>query len=282
LFIDKQHQQKFNKDGFIHLKNILKTETVNKLSELYLTINEQQNFEQTDFYINTICFKDTELRKQVINQIYEIVLPTLPGFINTEKTNFPRSGGFCINPANSNVGCRAHQDPTSIDELQSYSMTIWISLIDMTTENGCLHVIPGSHLWGNIHRSLSLKWAFDEYIDYLQSISTPIYTKAGDILCFDNSIIHSSSANKTNQTRLAINIPAIPKGHSMINYYPHKSILSNNKADVYNIDENYFLNESFYERPSEKYPLIKTIQVDNFYTQKNIDQMNRQYNSELQ
>ncbi len=277
LFTTDAQQKQFAEEGFVHLKNVLTQDELNSLLSLYARISGKDTFEQTDYYVNTICFKDTDLRKEVVDNIYKHVPDILSRFMYTDLAQTPMSGGFCINPAHSRVGCRPHQDPTAVDELESYSMTVWISLNDMTTGNGCMHIIPGSHLWGNIHRSMSIKWALDDYTDYLQSIATPVPTKAGDIICFDNSVIHSSTNNQTDYTRLAINIPVFPKGYPMYNYFPHHALFYHNKADLYHIDEDYFLNESFYERPSSKYPLVKTVKLDNYYNEKNIEMLMQQY-----
>ncbi|MBK7503759.1 MAG: phytanoyl-CoA dioxygenase family protein [Bacteroidetes bacterium] len=52
-------------------------------------------------------------------------------------------------------------------EVEFYSMSMWISLTDMNAQNGCLHIIPGSHLWGNLCRNINYTWAFNDYNDKL-------------------------------------------------------------------------------------------------------------------
>lgn len=280
LFINENYQRNFNTFGFVKINNAIGSNTIKKLLDVFSDLQNKPNYENTDFYINSISFKDNNLRKEIVERIYKIVTPYLSNIIIENNSCLPRNGGFCINPPNSKIGCQAHQDPTAINELETYSFTIWISLDDMNIDNGCLHLIPGSHLWGNIHRSMSIKWAFDDYTEYLQEISIPVPTKAGDIICFDNSIIHYSSRNMTNKFRLAVNIPVYPKEFEMLNYYPRNSILNLCKrADVYYINEDYFLDESFYNRPSSKFSYVNTIKLDNSYTKADINKLIQEFNT---
>lgn len=273
LFSDSDIHRSFEKNGYVHLKNAISLSQINELLQLYAEIKMQPSFEVTDYYINSISFKDTALRKYIIDNTFRIIHPALPKFMDTEKASFPFGGSFCINPPNSIVGCRPHQDPTTVDELETYAMTIWISMNDMNAENGCMHVIPGSHLWGNTHRSVSIKWAFNEFINTLHEFSIPVETNVGDIICFDASTIHHSTMNQTNEVRLAVNIPVLPKAYPIRNYYPEKESFLSKKVGIYAIDEDYFIKESQYEKPSEKYPKTDTIELNNYYSYQNIKEL---------
>ncbi|MCE9613433.1 MAG: phytanoyl-CoA dioxygenase family protein [Lentisphaerae bacterium] len=83
------------------------------------------------------------------------------------------------------------------------SINIWVALVDMTPENGCLLVVPRSHLGGTLeavnagdgdgHRKVS---ADPEY--YL-----PIRMRAGDAVAFTRLTVHGSGPNQTPEPRLA-------------------------------------------------------------------------------
>lgn len=64
-------------------------------------------------------------------------------------------------------------------------------LEDTNTENGCTHVVPGSHLLG-------------EYSDRSYKNPVPIPAKAGDLLIWDARIWHGSKKNETHKTRWCI------------------------------------------------------------------------------
>lgn len=156
-------------------------------------------------------------------------------------------------------------------------MTLWIALTDCTIDNGCIHLIPGSHLWGNIRRSGSIQWVFDDYTDDLWDLAVPLPVKAGDILCFDVSTIHCSTPNRTDEARLGLSVTTIPAERQMINYFPVKGALLKTRAELFEVDGNYFLNEAYNVRPSKKYRMIRIENFDNYFTRKQIWDLNAQY-----
>jgi len=277
LFISKEDQELFNKQGFVHLKNVLTQSEIQSLISLYHTSKDMNGFQNTDYYINSIGFEDKNIRTFLKENTERILQPILPRFVNTDHADFPLSGGFCINPPHAIRGCSPHQDPTCVDEIQSYSMTIWITLNDMTTENGCMHIIPGSHLWGNLYRSVCVPWAFEKNTALLWKFLLPIPTKAGDVICFDVSTIHASTPNNTDNTRLAMTVQTIPKNLDLISYYP----VNKDKVAVYSIDRDYFIQESQYKKPSGKYKVTHNVTLNNFFTEKNIEALNESYTHQL-
>jgi hypothetical protein len=134
-------------------------------------------------------------------------------------------------------------------------------------------MLPGSHLWGNIHRSVCLPWAFEKQMAYLWKFLQPVPTKAGDVLCFDVSTIHGSTQNQTDQNRLAMTVQTIPKNFPLISYFP----TGKNQAEIFHIDQDYFIRESQYKRPSSKYPVTATIKLDPEYTILNINELMEAY-----
>ena len=83
------------------------------------------------------------------------------------------------------------------------SINIWVALEEMTLNNGCLVVAPGSHLdgshaWvnageGDDHR----KVAFDP------SDTVPILMRPGDAVAFTRLTVHGSGPNTTHPARIA-------------------------------------------------------------------------------
>lgn len=81
------------------------------------------------------------------------------------------------------------------------SINIWVALVDMTPQNGCLEVVPRSHLGGQIasqiladgHRKL------DTNLENL----FPVRMRAGDAIAFTRWTVHGSGANTTDTPRVA-------------------------------------------------------------------------------
>jgi len=118
-------------------------------------------------------------------------------------------------------------------------LTCWIGLDDSTTENGCVHYVPGSHKWELLPRgSLAddMDAVFDRLSDEQKESFKPvaIELKAGEASFHHPMMIHGSFENRSDKPRRAavINVirdgvvsdtdqellsgvPVIPKGHKI-------------------------------------------------------------------
>ena len=82
------------------------------------------------------------------------------------------------------------------------SINIWVALVDMSVENGCLRIVPGSHKVGTlgaidagdaVHRKLDCEIIGD----------IPVEVRAGDAIAFTRLTVHGSGPNTTLEPRLA-------------------------------------------------------------------------------
>lgn len=87
-------------------------------------------------------------------------------------------------------------------------LTCWTALDDSTTENGCLHYIPGSHKWGLLNAP-ELAGSMDGILDYLTPEQksnfnpVPVEMKAGYATFHHPLLVHGSYANTSERQRRA-------------------------------------------------------------------------------
>lgn len=134
-----------------------------------------------------------------------------------------------------------HQNWAFADEHKCYTVSIWCPLVDSTVDNGTLQVVPGSHKRFGETRGPMVPWELDgikqEIIDkYL----IPLETKAGDCVILDDSIIHYSAVNKTNELRLAIQLICIPSEMASIHYHMNPTI-SRDEIEVLEVDVDFYM-----------------------------------------
>jgi len=80
---------------------------------------------------------------------------------------------------------------------------VWIALDEATFENGCLHIIPGSHLQGPMIHFKRRDWQIcDTDVPVAQDTIVPL--KPGDCLLWHGLLHHGSHANRSNQRRRAL------------------------------------------------------------------------------
>ncbi len=96
-----------------------------------------------------------------------------------------------------------HQDNAYFRQTPSDVFGFWVACDDTTMENGCMHVIPGSHTGGIDEHGM----VDDDYV-LLNPPSTenavPIPLLAGDALVFHGEIYHHTPPNRTDKRRRAI------------------------------------------------------------------------------
>ena len=110
-----------------------------------------------------------------------------------------------------------HASPWHQDWVYWYGapkVSAWVALDDARKDNGCLRVIPGSHLWGLVpHEQFQERIGFDRRIpdndvDALarkfnaKPVDVPI--RAGQAIIFSDLLLHSSNANATGADRYAL------------------------------------------------------------------------------
>ena len=129
------------------------------------------------------------VNRQVVDAATEFLKPF------TDKIILHLTQTICIHPEQG--AQTIHRDrlawgtqmPLSIEPQFN---TIW-ALTDFTAENGATRVVPGSHLWDWSQR------AEPEQIVQAEM-------KAGSVLLYTGSVLHSGGPNKSAQARLGLNI----------------------------------------------------------------------------
>jgi non-heme Fe2+,alpha-ketoglutarate-dependent halogenase len=101
-----------------------------------------------------------------------------------------------------------HQDTFYSNLHLTPSVSAWIALLDSTPENGCMRVVPGSHLRGTLpHQETPgsdnlLKRGEEIQVDVDEADAIDLVLKAGDMSLHHHAIIHGSRPNRSDTKRL--------------------------------------------------------------------------------
>ena len=101
-----------------------------------------------------------------------------------------------------------HQDTFYSNLHLTPSLSAWIALLDSTPENGCMRVVPGSHLQGTLpHQETSssdnlLKRGEEIQVEVDEAQAMDVVLKAGEMSLHHNSIIHGSRSNRSDTKRI--------------------------------------------------------------------------------
>jgi ectoine hydroxylase-related dioxygenase (phytanoyl-CoA dioxygenase family) len=85
---------------------------------------------------------------------------------------------------------------------------VWLAVTEATLENGCLHVLPGSHT-EPVHEHIpdrrpGANYGYVEIVDHDMAASVPVLMDPGDLLVFDSHLMHRSTDNVSVGIRAAM------------------------------------------------------------------------------
>jgi ectoine hydroxylase-related dioxygenase (phytanoyl-CoA dioxygenase family) len=85
---------------------------------------------------------------------------------------------------------------------------VWLAVSEATLENGCLHVLPGSHR-EPVHehvpdRRPNANYGYVEIVDHDMADAIPVLMDPGDLLLFDSHLMHRSTDNESDGVRAAM------------------------------------------------------------------------------
>jgi hypothetical protein len=142
-----------------------------------------------------------------------------------------------------------HQDSSIVDEREAFSLNAWVSLINSNRYNGCLWVLPGSHINEIYFRQFGYNPITNSFIKKIKKELVPIEAKAGEVVLFHRNLIHGSSVNLLTKRRVAIESVIISKNAQLYNFHRDEKI-SKSKVLGFKVDINHFMGanpkEDFY------------------------------------
>lgn len=95
-----------------------------------------------------------------------------------------------------------HQD-NQYTRHEGHSLNIWCALSPMSPENGCLQVVPRSHLNGTLDSVRSSDGDSHRMVAREPDRFLPVRMRPGDAIAFSRLTIHGSGPNFTDEPRLA-------------------------------------------------------------------------------
>ncbi len=214
--ISAEQRQGFTQEGYIFLQGLLSYEDVKRLTELverHVRAHQRelaaQNAEGVSrageiSFTQHLAERDPDLAELVRHpRLVEVAVALLGANLDLywdqavyKLPDTPRDFPW-------------HQDNgyTAVEPEQY--LTLWLALGDVSVQNGCLWVLPGSHRGGvRPHLDTPIGKAADPG----DGTGVPIEAKAGDVLAFSSLLLHKSGPNLSNGERKAYIVQYTPEG----------------------------------------------------------------------
>ena len=219
--IDSDMQRRFMNDGFYVFRNMLEPELIDTLKEItddVLAQQEEAHFEQQRAPGSMVMI-DWEMAYRYDGFADLIVYPKLLKGLAQLGFAEPKFGhGRIISKPPHSPRLFWHEDGRFWDDPVSYTPQpiqcfLMYYLVDTAPENGCLRVIPGSHLKRHaLHDQVPVRhaeklktYADPDHIAFQHAegeIDMPV--RAGDAVMGYGTLFHSAHANRTNQRRTGL------------------------------------------------------------------------------
>ena len=192
----------------------LDAETLQNLKALYQSLHNFQSPQGGMFY--SVYSRDLAYRKKVHEGIAKILKPVYDNLFTDYKSIL---NSYIVKVSGPDSEFSLHQDSTSLDEINYSCLSVWIPLQDTDINNGCMCVVPHSHKMFSPYRGVSFPQPFDAISDTVRKYLQPVKVKAGEILLFDNRLVHNSVINSSGVDRVVVMSGIFPKGAKIIRCY---------------------------------------------------------------
>ncbi len=102
-----------------------------------------------------------------------------------------------------------HQDINFWPIEPPVNVSAWIAIDEVTVENSCVRIIPGSHRQFLPHQQAPQDMAIGEMVDpqtYDAGSAVNMELKPGEFFLFSERVLHASGANTSQQRRLGLSV----------------------------------------------------------------------------
>ncbi|MEZ5002407.1 MAG: phytanoyl-CoA dioxygenase family protein [Chitinophagales bacterium] len=206
VFKDDEMQAHFEEYGYV-TASFYDQDDINELEDLFYRFHKKDDLK--GFFSSTFS-SNKEYRIIADQSIRRINSRSIDRLLKDVKVV---CGSFIVKAPDDNSGMSVHQDMTLIDESEFTGINIWCPLTDLTEDNGVLMVLEKSHRLYPTYRGSSIPGIYEEVCDDLIKLMKPVYLTAGEAIFFDQSIIHYSPPNHSDEPRIVTNT-----------YFSHKDV----------------------------------------------------------
>ena len=243
FFINETDKSFFIEHGYTVIKNVVSEQAINKILEAYQVLKNHNGFYEADGFITSANY-GIDIQSQIHQLLKEVNYEVLPKIFNISKIYYNLLNFLVLKFTKDKNDFFPHQDVSFLDEYKGASIILWIPTQDINKDNGSLLVLPKSHKyfrWQHTHNQTHspLKNLHAEILKNM----IPVYINKGDLILFDNALVHASAPNRTNEVRIAMNTGVASKDQELIHY----RFMQNNpkKIEKFKIDEHFWHSGNF-------------------------------------
>jgi ectoine hydroxylase-related dioxygenase (phytanoyl-CoA dioxygenase family) len=255
VLLDDNLDAEFQEEGYVHIPFLSDDEVKylwDQFSEVLKTsgghVSPRDAGLDMDYEITydfTFIDRNPEHKKQVLKVIDAVFRPHYEKILDRYK---PIIANY-IRKKSETGEVPMHQNWAFADERKCNTVSIWVPLVDSHRGNGALEVVPKSHKRFAELRGPMIPWELEGIKEEI--IKNDLITcdiKAGEAIILDDSIVHYSHPNTTEDLRIAIQLILIPDEIPAIHYHMNQGV-STEQVNVLEVDTEFFMNFNPWKQP---------------------------------
>jgi hypothetical protein len=198
IFRDPEMQSNFEKDGYV-VVDFYDEKTLEDVKGFY---HRMHDGEVSDFFPSAYS-EDKNYRSTIDRELTNFGQPKFDALFDDYQV---MNACFIVKKPTQDSYLHVHQDMTLVDESEFVGINIWTTTVDLTPENGVLYLLPGSHRFFPTYRGHTLPGFYDPIQEEIKDYMEPLFLKAGQAIIFDQSIVHFSPPNLSQEVRIVTNV----------------------------------------------------------------------------
>lgn len=229
-FRDPELQRAYDRQGYVVVRT-LDDDQVARLRALWdSTITPALDVP----FAVSVCSDDFAYR----DTIDPVIRAAFAGFVARELIDYRLCvGSFLTKRGDGAPALELHRDTTFLDESRFLALNLWTTLSDVGPENGCLRMVPGSHLLAPPIRGTITSFRWPELTPLIEErylVDVPMV--AGETCMIDPRTLHASYPNNSGDSRICTSALAVPAESEL--WYCHQAFPGSD-IDLYHHDDEY-------------------------------------------
>ncbi len=252
-FTDPSLENEFQINGYVHLKGFITPEQVEELMFLFKSHYDYAG--QPIALWNSLCDIDHKVSATLSDRILNVVKPNIQSTFKNYKCP---AATFLVKNATEKSSIYVHRDFSVHEEDKFSYRNIWMPIVDTTPENGTLYVVKGSHRFFTYPLPHFTPWPYKNHEKLLMDHCEIIYAKAGDLIVYDDKVLHGSFDNKTTLARPVVHFGLLHEDAQLCYFYHN---LESDEVTVYEVPYTFFF-ESAWGNQDHRFKIVKKFKFD--------------------
>jgi hypothetical protein len=272
VFKDEQMQESFEREGFI-VVDFYNSQQIEEVKKLYRTLH----LKDEKGFFSSILSQDIKYRETVDIELKKNGQPLLGELLTDYQIV---NGFFIVKSPGEDSYLYVHQDMTVVDESEFTAISVWVPTVDITDQNGVMYLLPNSHRFFPTYRGPTILGLYESIKEEIKDYMIPIYLKAGQAIIFDQSIIHFSAPNTSNEVRIVSNFYLTQKDAKfLICYHDKNDAKFNGKVELFEQESSFMTNYTQFKKNVFDRPQMgKSLGLKDYYfPQLTIEKLENQF-----